>query len=416
MKHTALVGIAVLCTPLTGCGALGSLFDSQPQTQMLAPAKQAAPGTGALPTDIDGAIRSAQDARKNGQLEVATKMLSQIMLVAPDDPRVLGEYGKALAAQGRTDDAIAFLERATQLQSDDWTLFSAQGVAYDQKGNYKAAQASYARALALKPGEPTVLNNDALSHALSGDLDGAEELLRSAGPAAQSDPRLAKNLELVRSLKEARAGMAAPVLAQAAVKPAPAFTQTPAPAPVAMDYPAPATQAPTEVPRQLASAGQTPDPSANDEQVAAPLPFEAVTLAQTPADTAVVMQPLPVEKSEELPPPAPPKPEMTAQIEHKTTRTPLAAPAAEPTAPPVRIAAVSKTYFVQAGAFGTEVRADKAASGLESLGARVMPGSAADGHAVYRVRIGPFLNRQQANVAIGQAHALGHADVIIVAE
>jgi cell division protein FtsN len=44
-----------------------------------------------------------------------------------------------------------------------------------------------------------------------------------------------------------------------------------------------------------------------------------------------------------------------------------------------------------------------------------MPGTV-DGHAVYRVRIGPFLNVRQANAAIEQAHALGHNELAIVTE
>jgi cell division protein FtsN len=49
------------------------------------------------------------------------------------------------------------------------------------------------------------------------------------------------------------------------------------------------------------------------------------------------------------------------------------------------------------------------------MGAHVMSGMI-DGHPVYRVRIGPFLNRRQANAAIEQARALGHADLVIVTE
>src|SRR6185437_4152667 len=102
----------------------------------------------------------------------------------------------------------------------DWTLFSAQGISYDQKGVYQAAQASYARALALKPDEPAVLNNNALSHMLSGDLDGAEKLLRQASPFAAAYPRIAQNLALVESLKAGRP--ARPMTAAAAAPPVPA--------------------------------------------------------------------------------------------------------------------------------------------------------------------------------------------------
>jgi cell division protein FtsN len=69
--------------------------------------------------------------------------------------------------------------------------------------------------------------------------------------------------------------------------------------------------------------------------------------------------------------------------------------------------------YVQAGAFSSEARAGQAASALDSLGAHVMSANV-DGRAVYRVRIGPFLNAQQAKAAFTQAQALGHADLQIV--
>jgi DedD protein len=75
----------------------------------------------------------------------------------------------------------------------------------------------------------------------------------------------------------------------------------------------------------------------------------------------------------------------------------------------------SSSFYVQAGSFPSEARAGQAASALDSMGAHVMSGMI-DGHPVYRVRIGPFLNRRQANAAIEQAHALGHADLVIVTE
>jgi len=49
-------------------------------------------------------------------------------LVAPDDARVLGEYGKTLLAQGRTDDALAFLARAIELLSPRRQLAAMRGL------------------------------------------------------------------------------------------------------------------------------------------------------------------------------------------------------------------------------------------------------------------------------------------------
>jgi len=67
------------------------------------------------------------------------------------------------------------------------------------EGEYLAAQKSYDRALALKPGDPTVLSNAALSHMQTGDLDGAEKLLLQASPFSAEFPRIASNLALVRA-------------------------------------------------------------------------------------------------------------------------------------------------------------------------------------------------------------------------
>lgn len=71
-------------------------------------------------------MKQALAQRKSGDLSAAAHTLSQLVLLAPDDARVLGEYGKTLIAMGRTDDALAFLERAVELQPKDWSLFSAQ--------------------------------------------------------------------------------------------------------------------------------------------------------------------------------------------------------------------------------------------------------------------------------------------------
>jgi hypothetical protein len=122
---------------------------TQAPRQALRPNANATDGA----ANIEAAIRDAQALRKAGDLSGAAKSLSQLVLVAPDNAIVLGEYGKNLAAQGRSDDALAFLERAIELQPGDWTLYSAQGMAYDQKANHRAAQA-YARALVMKPGSP----------------------------------------------------------------------------------------------------------------------------------------------------------------------------------------------------------------------------------------------------------------------
>jgi Flp pilus assembly protein TadD len=173
----------------------------------------------AAPTDVESGVRQAQLARLAGRYDDAIHTLSQLMLVASDDPRVVGEYGKTLAEKGRASEAVQFLTRATELQPRDWTLYSALGVAYDEAGDQISAGRAYEHALALRPGEPAILNNYALSRMLASDPAMARQLIATAASAGgASDPVIARNIALVNAL----ASQPAPV-------PAPVAFQTPAP-------------------------------------------------------------------------------------------------------------------------------------------------------------------------------------------
>lgn len=153
-------------------------------------------------TSLNAELRKAQLLRVSGDLQGAGRILSQLMLAAPDDPRIVGGYGKVLAQQGHTGDAMAFLERAVQLQPNDWTLYSALGVTYDQMDKHAKAQIAYNKALRLKPNEPSVLNNYAVSQMLAGHLDAAQTLLAQAKAGKDSNPKIAGNLNMVASLRE----------------------------------------------------------------------------------------------------------------------------------------------------------------------------------------------------------------------
>jgi Flp pilus assembly protein TadD len=155
-----------------------------------------------LPTDLDGEIRRAQDFRANGKLEEAAHALGQLMLMAPDDPRVVSEYGKVLVQENRPQDAAEFLKRALQIQSGDWTVYSALGVAYDEMGDNKSAKLAYERALALKPGDPTILNNYARSRFAAADFVSARQLMAEAQAADPTDETIARNVTLVAASRQ----------------------------------------------------------------------------------------------------------------------------------------------------------------------------------------------------------------------
>jgi Flp pilus assembly protein TadD len=151
-----------------------------------------------FPANLDGEIRRVQSLRADGKLQDAAHALGQMMLVAPDDPRVVGEYGKVLVLENRPQDAVAFLKRALELQNGDWTIYSAIGVAFDEQGDSTDAKVAYEHALVLRPGEPAILNNYAVSRMAAGDLVSARQIIAQAEAAGGGDPTIARNVALLK--------------------------------------------------------------------------------------------------------------------------------------------------------------------------------------------------------------------------
>jgi Flp pilus assembly protein TadD len=341
---------AIRKAPLAALLMLGAIagpahagwFDSDPKpakTDAKPDAKAAAKADAkdaALPaTTLEDSIRQAQMLRLAGSYPEAVKHLSQLMLVASDDPRVISEYGKTLASMGRASDAVNFLNRAQQLQPTDWTVYSALGVAYDQIGDQKSAQVNYELALKLKPEEPSVLNNYALSRMLAKDPESARKLAtRAEAAGGASDAMIGRNIAMVRSLapeapaqQVAQAPAPAPVAIAKATVPAPApVGQTPAPAPVAT---AKAT-VPAPAPAPVASA--KPPVASENRVVMQKVPVDPlagpVATAAKPANAEVVAtaapRPLQAKPAEAALVPAPVK---TAELK------PVEAPAAKVAAP-----------------------------------------------------------------------------------
>src|SRR5271155_2014534 len=83
-----------------GCGSTASdKASAAPTTTPAAPGTQtaakSAPGaTGELPGTLEGEITRAQALRAAGSYDEAASAFGQLMLVAPDDVRVVGGYGK----------------------------------------------------------------------------------------------------------------------------------------------------------------------------------------------------------------------------------------------------------------------------------------------------------------------------------
>ena len=275
-RFTAPLIALLLCgTALTGCASdKPSTLGVPKNTAAAANAATPVSDAPALPTDIESNVRQAQAQRLTGHYDEAIHTLSQLMLVASDDPRVVGEYGKTLTEKGRAQDAVQFLTRATELQPTEWSFYSALGVAYDQVGDQAAARTAYEHALRLKPNDPSVLNNYALSRMLANDPVMARQLIaRAQAAGGASDPKIARNIELVNKL-----AADAPVpVAAAEPKAAPVVAAT-----VPVSAPVPVSSSP--LPPAAASARNMPAPQSK-AQPAPKVVMQADPLAG-PAKTA----------------------------------------------------------------------------------------------------------------------------------
>jgi Flp pilus assembly protein TadD len=253
--------------------------------------------------DVNVSVHEAQVLRNSGDVQGATRILSQLMMTTPDDPNVVGEYGKLLVQEGRASDAVQFLRRAIELSPNNWSVYSALGVAYDQQGNQSDARLAYERALSLKPGEAAVLNNYAMSRMLAGDTVAAHALMARAQASGSTDPKIARNLSLLESMTPAKpaapsqAAVVAPPHAAVAVNAIPDMVVTAKAAPVsavpvAHNAPTPITRSGKQVVMQAVPV----DALAGPRPVHKVKPVKVATAPKAPQNVAL-NTPKPVKKT-----------------------------------------------------------------------------------------------------------------------
>ena len=122
------------------------------------------------PEDRIIAVQLARMTRYAGQPQQAADLMQSHLARRPDDGELLAELGKDYLAADRTGLGLRTLEQARAVAPSRWDVHSALGVAYDMEGRKAEAEAAYAKALELSPGNPQVLNNLGLNQALQGRL------------------------------------------------------------------------------------------------------------------------------------------------------------------------------------------------------------------------------------------------------
>jgi Flp pilus assembly protein TadD len=211
LRNRLLAGVVILpALLLGGCAKPTSATDptmtasiAKPITQedFAAAADYWAKRYQANPKDRDVALNFAAALQRIGSAPQAVVVLARAANDFPKDKLVLAALGKAQAASGDLQTALATLQSAEDSTKPDWKLMSAEGAILDQMNRNDEARALYAKALKLAPGDPTVLSNYGMSYVMTGDLKQAEKLLRQAIAAPGADSRVRQNLALVVGLQ-----------------------------------------------------------------------------------------------------------------------------------------------------------------------------------------------------------------------
>jgi Flp pilus assembly protein TadD len=112
----------------------------------------------------------------------------------PGDPL---SQGRALLANGYTNEAISELSVAAVTGPDLVEANNLLGLAYDRRGQHKQAREFYERARGVAPQNADVLNNLGHSLYLDDRYKDALSTLKAAARLAPADTRIANNLALV---------------------------------------------------------------------------------------------------------------------------------------------------------------------------------------------------------------------------
>src|SRR4051794_4951054 len=154
-------------------------------------------GQGLKGAPVEGLIADLDFA--SGKNREALARYQQLLAANPDDASMNENAGIAALRIGETAAAWPLIERATAAPNASWRAWNVRGGLADLKGDWKAADASYARAGQLAPDHAQVFSNRGWSRLLRGDWSGAAGLFEQAAALDPKSERIANNLELARA-------------------------------------------------------------------------------------------------------------------------------------------------------------------------------------------------------------------------
>ncbi len=153
------------------------------------------------PADADAGVKLSRALRELGQSQRAVESAQAVLAIHPDNVEAMLELGRAQIARGQAFYGIAALERARDLAPNDWRPLSLLGIAYEQVRRSDEAREAWNAGLRLSPDNPTILSNAAMSRMTTGDVAGAEVLLRRAVAQPGASLQVRQNLALALGIQ-----------------------------------------------------------------------------------------------------------------------------------------------------------------------------------------------------------------------
>jgi predicted TPR repeat methyltransferase len=129
---------------------------------------------------LDEAISLAILLQKNAQLAEAESVYHGIFEIAPNHPEALHYAGVLAHQQGRSDDAIALIEKSLVLAPERADCYSNLGIILQAQGKIDEAISAYQRAISLDPQHANAHSNLGVLLRASGNPVDAEDAYRTA--------------------------------------------------------------------------------------------------------------------------------------------------------------------------------------------------------------------------------------------
>lgn len=132
---------------------------------------------------LDEAVELAILLQKGGQLAAASELFSRVLETAPDHVRALHYAGVLACQEGRSDDAVALIEKSLALEPDRADYYSNLGIVLQSAGRLEAAIDAYRRAIAIDPRHANAHSNLGV-------------LLRATGMPAEAEAAYRRAIEI----------------------------------------------------------------------------------------------------------------------------------------------------------------------------------------------------------------------------